>query len=48
MELAKELLLDKSILVKDVAYRTGYADYYHFFKVFKNHYGISPKELRES
>ena len=48
MELAKELLLDKSILVKDVAYRTGYADYYHFFKVFKNRYGISPKELRES
>jgi YesN/AraC family two-component response regulator len=48
MELAKELLLDKSILVKDVAFRTGYADYYHFFKVFKNHYGISPKELRES
>ena len=48
MELAKELLLDKSVLIKDVAYRTGYADYYHFFKVFKNHFGISPKELRES
>lgn len=47
MELAKELLLDKTVLIKDVAYRSGYADYYHFFKVFKSYYGISPKEMRE-
>ncbi|MBR5420879.1 MAG: response regulator [Lachnospiraceae bacterium] len=45
---AKELLLDHSILIKEVAWRCGYADYYHFFKVFKEHYGVSPKELRET
>ena len=48
MKHAKELLEDKTILIKEVAYRSGYSDYYHFFKVFKNHYGVSPKEMRES
>ena len=46
MEHAKKLLEDKTILVKEVAAMCGYSDYYHFFKVFKNHYGISPKEFR--
>ena len=46
MEQAKKLLEDRTILVKEVAAMCGYSDYYHFFKVFKNHYGISPKELR--
>lgn len=45
---AKKLLLDKTILIKEAAIRSGYTDYYHFFKVFKNYYGISPKEMRES
>ncbi len=44
---AKELLKDTDILIKEVAYRTGYTDYYHFFKVFKGQYGISPKEMRD-
>lgn len=47
MEHAKRLLLDKTILIKEVAYRCGYMDYYHFFKVFKDYYGISPREMRE-
>lgn len=47
MSRAKELLADKTILIKEVAYRSGYSDYYHFFKVFKNHYGISPKDMRD-
>ena len=46
MEYARKLLEDKTILVKEVASMCGYTDYYHFFKIFKNHYGISPKELR--
>ncbi|MCR5249293.1 MAG: response regulator [Lachnospiraceae bacterium] len=44
---ARELLMDKTILIKEVAYHCGYMDYYHFFKVFKEHYGISPREMRE-
>lgn len=47
MDHARKLLADKTILIKEVAYRSGYTDYYHFFKVFKNHYGISPKEMRD-
>ncbi|MCR5322299.1 MAG: response regulator [Lachnospiraceae bacterium] len=47
MEHAKELILDRTILIKEVASRSGYSDYYHFFRVFKNHYGVSPKEMRE-
>ncbi len=45
---AKRLLLDKTILIKEAACRSGYTDYYHFFKVFKSYYGISPKEMRVS
>ena len=48
MEHAADLLKDKTILVKDVAALCGYPNYYHFFKVFKEHYGYSPKEYRES
>ncbi|MCR4764409.1 MAG: response regulator [Lachnospiraceae bacterium] len=47
MRHAKELLLDRTILIKEVAYRCGYTDYYHFFKVFRDHFGVSPKEMRE-
>ncbi|MBQ7564978.1 MAG: response regulator [Lachnospiraceae bacterium] len=47
MNHAKELLADRTILIKEVACLSGYTDYYHFFKVFKNHFGISPREMRE-
>ncbi len=47
MKQAVELLKDDDVLIKEVAYKIGYNDYYHFFKVFKEHYGISPKEMRE-
>lgn len=48
MEYAKKLLEEKTLLVKQVGAMCGYADYYHFFKVFKNYYGVSPKEMRNS
>lgn len=43
---AKELLEDKSILMKEVATECGYSEYVHFFKVFKEYYGVSPKEVQ--
>lgn len=46
MEHAKKLLEEKTLLVKQVGAMCGYSDYYHFFKVFKNYYGVSPKEMR--
>lgn len=45
MSLSKELLKDKDKLLKDIALECGYSEYVHFYKVFKEHYGISPKEM---
>ena len=47
LENAKKLLKDKTVLIKEAASRSGYTDYYHFSKVFKEKYGLSPKEFRE-
>lgn len=47
MEYAMNMLRDKSRLIKDVAIESGYSDYYHFFKVFKQYYGVSPKEMQD-
>ena len=43
---AKEMLADKTLSVKEIAYDLGYADYHHFYRTFKNYYGYSPKENR--
>ena len=47
MKAAAELLCDKTRLMKDIAFACGYTSYVHFFKVFKEYYGISPKQMRE-
>ncbi|SES77857.1 response regulator transcription factor [[Clostridium] polysaccharolyticum] len=46
MKRAKEMLEEKTMLLKEVALSCGYSEYYHFFKVFKDYYGISPKDMR--
>ena len=43
---AKEMLTDKTLSVKEIAYDLGYADYHHFYRSFKHYYGYSPKENR--
>lgn len=47
MKAAAELLQDKSRLMKEIAYLSGYSSYVHFFKVFREYYGMSPKQMRE-
>ena len=47
MSQAKRLLQDRSCLIKEIALKSGYTDYYHFFRVFKSYYGISPREMLE-
>lgn len=47
MTYAKEMLSDSTKLLKEIAVDCGYSDYVHFFKVFKEYYGISPKEIKE-
>ena len=46
MELARELLRGEKLSVNDVAYELGYADVYHFSKIFKQKNGVSPSEYR--
>ena len=48
MNLAGELLLRDQLMVKEAALRVGFEDTYHFSRVFKQHYGMSPKHFRES
>jgi AraC-like DNA-binding protein len=45
---AGELLLDGKSIIKEVADRSGFPDPYHFSRVFKQYYGMSPKHFRES
>lgn len=48
LERAKELLQqDRDMSVQKVAAAVGYDDAYHFSKLFKKHYGISPSQVRK-
>lgn len=46
MAFAASLLLDRHLLVKEVALLSGYEDQYHFSRKFKEVYGCSPEAFR--
>lgn len=46
IERAKELLVDYSLRVYDIAVKVGYTDQRHFSKVFQTKVGITPTEYR--
>ncbi len=43
---AQELLLATDMQVKEIAQKTGYQDEFHFSRLFKKRFGISPKSYR--
>lgn len=43
---AAHLLADRNLTVTQVAAMVGYDDLYHFSKLFKTHYGVSPRAIR--
>ncbi|MBD2871041.1 response regulator transcription factor [Paenibacillus arenilitoris] len=47
LNLAKELLSDESLSIQDIVERVGYKDYFHFNKLFKKHFGITPSKHRK-
>ncbi|MBD0384087.1 response regulator transcription factor [Paenibacillus sedimenti] len=47
LQLAKELLSDSSLSIQEIVERVGYKDYFHFNKLFKKHYGITPSKYRK-
>ncbi len=48
IELAKKLLLQDEILIRDIAIRLGYSDIYHFGKLFTDRTGYTPSEYRKN
>ncbi len=47
MKMARSLLDESSLSVDDVCYKVGYKDYFHFIKVFKKFYGITPSKYKK-
>jgi len=47
MQVAKKLLQDTSLSVKEVATRVGFSDQFHFSKTFKQFTGLSPVQFRK-
>ena len=48
LEKAKHLLESESgSSIQEIAARVGYEDAYHFSKLFKKHYGVSPSQVRK-
>ena len=48
LEKAKELLENGyKGSIQEVAASVGYDDAYHFSKLFKKHYGVSPSQVRK-
>lgn len=47
LSMAKELLGDSSLSVAEVVEQIGYKDYYHFNKLFKKNFGITPSQYRK-
>ena len=46
LEKAKELVLNTDMPVPDISDSVGFSDYNYFLRVFKKHYGISPKKMK--
>ena len=48
INLACELLKDKSLRISDVCYEIGYEDKSAFARVFKQEFGITPTQFRKN
>ncbi len=48
LEQAAYLLRDRNLRVGEVAARVGYEDIYHFSKLFKKRFGVSPRAWRQT
>ena len=46
LQQAAYLLRDRNLRITDVARQVGYEDLFYFSKLFKDRYGVSPREFR--
>lgn len=44
---AVELISDGNLTLKQIAYESGYNDYFYFNKVFKAHFGVAPSQYEK-
>ncbi len=47
LEKARQLLADTELSIKEITAEVGYNDQNYFSRIFKNKYGLSPKEYRK-
>ncbi len=47
IKIAKGLLKDTNLTVKEIAERTGFIDQFYFSKCFKNYCGVTPSQYKE-
>ncbi len=45
---ARKLLLNQNLQISEIARCVGYEDIFHFSKLFKKHFGLSPRAMRNS
>ena len=48
VDLAREMLRDPDLLIRDIASEAGYAESSHFTRAFRRVTGITPREFRAS
>ena len=48
LEKSRQLLEETSLSIKEISAQVGYNDQNYFSRIFKNKYGISPKEYRKA
>lgn len=46
MHRAAHLLSDRNLTVSEIARQVGYEDSFHFSKMFRKHFGVSPRAMR--
>jgi AraC family transcriptional regulator of arabinose operon len=47
LNIAKERILYSSFTLEQIAESCGYASYSYFHRMFRSHFGVSPKSYRE-
>ncbi len=46
LEAAKKLVMETNLPVSEISGRVGFVDYNYFLRVFKKHFGVSPKKMK--
>ena len=46
LEKAKKMLLESNFTISEIATATGFEDQFYFSRIFKKHYGSSPRDFR--